>query len=119
MKFYLSCCLLLVCGITGCSNPIPNPLKKEPYAWPGTRGYQERLQTFRVSPQQAFKLAWDSAKARKLTQFVSRTPTVIINREYVFSVPRGSGASLHGFYVHGDKGRVRYVETERTLNRDE
>lgn len=104
----LSAILLLA---TGCGNPIKRAPRN---VFPGSEPYQKRVGEFKISPAQAYDIAHDEAKTDHKLQFLSARPTVITGRWYVFSMPQGTGASLNGYHVNGDNGKVKFVN-EKTV----
>lgn len=99
-------------ALAGCGNPI----KREPAnVFPGSPAYDKRVASFKITPQQAYDIARESAQTNNRMQFLSRRPTVIVKRWYVFSMPQGSGASLQGFHVNGDNGQVKFVNEKKTV----
>lgn len=107
----LGICLSLCCAaFTGCGikRPPQNP-------FPGSEEYDDRIATFRISPGEAYEIAREEAEYDNKLQFLSKRPTVINKRWYVFSMPQASGASLQGYHVHGDTGEVKFVSEKRTV----
>ncbi len=110
--FWLFPALVVVLLAAGCGNPI----KRDPAnVFPGSDAYAKRVQSFKYSPAQAHDIALDKAKQDNNLQFVSRKPTAIVKRWYVFSLPQGSGASLRGYHVNGDTGEVKFMKEEKTI----
>ena len=113
-KFYLlaaglAAALLLV----GCGNPI----KRDPTnVFPGSEYYEKRVKTFKISPSQAYEIALEKASEENKLQFLSRKPTAVVKRSYVFSMPQPSGASLNGYHVNGDNGKVRFVTDKKIVS---
>lgn len=104
--------LLVVVMAAGCGNPI----KREPAnVFPGTESYVKRVDSFKISPSQAYDIALDQARTDNKLQFLSRRPTVVVKRSYVFSMPQPSGASLQGYHVNGDTGAVKFMEEKKTI----
>lgn len=96
--------------VSGCG------LKRAPAnAFPGTDTYASRIETFKITPKQAYDIAYDAAKKDGQLQFVSRTPTVVVKRWYVFGIPQPSGADLHGYHVNGDTGEVKFVSEKKII----
>ncbi|MCC8109676.1 MAG: hypothetical protein LIQ30_11675 [Planctomycetes bacterium] len=108
---YIVMCVLAVL-ITGCGNPIKRPPAN---VFPGSKEYEDRIATFKITPKQAYDIAHEEAVTDNKLQFLSRKPTVVVKRWYVFSMPQGSGASLQGYHVHGDTGEVRFHAEKRTV----
>lgn len=104
----LSLVLLLAAG---CGNPVKRPPRN---VFPGSEPYQKRVGEFKITPAQAYDIAHEEAKTDHKMQFLSARPTVITGRWYVFSMPQGTGASLNGYHVHGDSGKVKFV-TDKTV----
>lgn len=104
---FLSMVLLAGCG---------NPLKRPPAnVFPGTPEYAKRVESFKITPSQAYDIALEAARTDNRLQFLSRRPTVIVKRHYVFSMPQGSGASLQGYHVNGDNGDVKFMNEKKTV----
>lgn len=96
----------------GCGNPI----KRDPAnVFPGSEEYTKRVKSFKVNPAEAYDIAHNAAKAENRMQFLSRRPTAIVKRWYVFSMPQPSGASLQGYHVNGDSGEVKFVSEKKTI----
>ncbi len=110
-------CLLLcvvalaAAPLSGCGNPIKRPPSN---VFPGSPEYAERVSKLKISPEEAYDIAHRAAKKEGRLPFLSRRPTVIASRTYVFSMPQPSGASLNGYHVDGNKGTVRFV-TDKTV----
>jgi hypothetical protein len=84
-------------------------------AFPGTAYYEERVGKLKISPAEAYNLALEQARTDNRVQFVSRRPTVLAKRWYVFSLPQASGASLQGYHVNGETGEVKYQGEKRSV----
>lgn len=104
--------LLALIVLAGCSNPMKRPPAN---VFPGSEDYAKRVETFKISPSQAYDIAYEAAKTGNKMQFLSRRPTVVVKRTYVFSMPRQSGASLRGYHVNGDTGAVKFMEDDKTI----
>lgn len=102
---------ILALAVAGCGNP----LKRDPAnVFPGSEAYEKRVAELELSPEQAYAAAHKKALKDGKLQFLSRRPTVIAKRTYVFSMPQASGASLNGYHVDGNRGTVRFV-TDKTV----
>lgn len=98
--------------VAGCGNPI----KRAPAnAFPGTDDYDKRVASFKISPAEAYQIAHEEAMTTQRLQFLSKRPTVVVKRWYVFSLPKQSGANLQGFHVHGDTGEVKFVNDKKVI----
>ncbi len=98
--------------LTGCGNP----LKRDPnHVFPGSAEYDRRVSAFKITPSQAYDIAHEAADEDNKLQFLSKKPTVIAGRWYVFSMPQGTGAELQGYHVNGDNGNVKFVNQKRTV----
>ncbi|MDR3211992.1 MAG: hypothetical protein LBU79_08765 [Planctomycetota bacterium] len=96
--------------------PLGCGFKRPPAnAFPGTSYYSDRVATLKISPVDAYRLAYQQAKEEGQLHFVSRTPTVLAKRWYVFSVPLGSGANLQGYHVNGDNGQVKFMNEKKVV----
>lgn len=96
----------------GCGNPI----KRDPAnVYPGSEPYAKRIATFKITPEQAYDIAHTAAQTENKLQFLSRRPTVVVKRWYVFSMPQPSGASLQGYHVNGDTGAVKFEAEKKTV----
>ena len=92
------------------------PIKRDPAnVFPGTEVYEKRTSKLKITPDQAYAIALEQAKADNRLQFVSRRPTAIVKRWYIFSLPQGSGASLQGYHVNGDTGEVKYHNDRKSV----
>ncbi len=98
--------------LAGCGNPLKRPPAN---VFPGSEEYAKRVETFKISPSQAYDIAHEAAVTDNKMQFLSRRPTVIIKRSYVFSMPQQSGASLRGYHVNGDTGEVKFMEENKSI----
>ncbi len=103
--------LVLVC-LPGCRNPMKRPPAN---AFPGSGEYEKRVAELKISPEEAHSIAYDAARKDGRLHLISRRPTVIARKTYVFSMPQASGASLNGYHVDGNKGTVRYVGDKTTV----
>ncbi len=101
---------LLLC--LGCGNPIKRPPAN---VFPGSDEYIKRVDSFKITPPQAYERALAAAQRDNKLQFLSRRPTVIVKRSYVFSMPQPSGASLQGYHVNGDTGKVKFMSENKTI----
>ena len=109
--FWLPLALMLFFLAAGCG-----PIKRQPAnAFPGSDAYDKRVSSFKVKPAQAYEIALEAAKTDNRLQFLSRRPTVIVKRWYVFSMPQGSGASLQGYHVNGDSGEVKFMNEKKSV----
>ncbi len=112
-KFRIGVFLLLgLAMIGGCGNPLKRPPAN---VFPGSEEYAKRVETFKITPSQAYDIALEAAKTENKMQFLSRRPTVIVKRSYVFSMPRQSGANLRGYHVNGDNGTVKFMEEDKSI----
>ncbi len=103
--------ILSAAFLAGCGNPI----KRDPAnVFPGSPAYQKRVSGLKISPREAYSIAHKAAEKEGKLQFLSRTPTVVVRKTYVFSMPQPSGASLNGYHVDGNRGTVRFV-TDKTI----
>lgn len=112
------CILVLLAAMTvvslvGCGNPIKRPPNN---VFPGSEEYAKRVGTFKISPSQAYDIALEQAETDNKLQFLSKKPTVVTKQWYVFSMPRGSGASLQGYHVHGNTGEVRFSNQKTVVS---
>jgi hypothetical protein len=90
--------------------------KRDPAnVFPGSPYYDKRVAAFKITPSQAYDIALEAAKTDNRMQFLSRRPTVVVKRWYVFSMPQGTGASLQGYHVNGDTGEVKFVNDKKTV----
>ena len=102
--------VLLLSLFAGCG------IKRTPAnLFPGSDDYDKRVKSFKITPPEAYQIALDAAKSENKMQFLSRRPTVLVKRWYVFSMPQASGANLQGFHVHGDTGEVKFVSEKKTI----
>ncbi len=97
---------------TGCGNPMKRPPRN---VFPGSEEYEKRVAGLKLTPGEAYSLAREAALDDGKLQFLSRVPTVIANKTYVFSMPQASGASLNGYHVDGNKGTVRFVSDKTVV----
>lgn len=98
--------------VAGCGNPI----KRAPAnVFPGTEDYDKRVGSFKISPAEAYSIAQEEAATTRRMQFLSKRPTVVVKRWYVFSLPKQSGANLQGFHVNGDTGVVKFVNDKKVI----
>ncbi len=106
-------CLLVLAAVVapGCGNPIKRPPSN---VFPGSRDYEDRVSKLKLSSEEAYEIAHEAAVREGKLPFLSRKPTVVAGRTYVFSMPQPSGASLNGYHVDGNKGTVRFV-TDKTV----
>lgn len=101
---------LILVVFSGCS------IKRPPAnVFPGSEHYATRVESFKITPQQAYRIAHEAAQADGQLHFISRTPTVIVKRSYVFSLPLPSGANLQGYHVNGDNGDVKFVNEKKVI----
>lgn len=105
---------IMVLGVlaAGCGNPLKRPPKD---VFPGSEEYETRIAAFKITPSQAYDIAHEAALTDHKLQFLSKRPTVVHGRWYVFSMPQASGASLNGYHVHGDSGEVRFDSKKETV----
>lgn len=83
--------------------------------YPGSDDYNKRVANFKITPEQAYRIAHEAAQTDRQLHFISRTPTVVAKRWYVFSVPLPSGANLQGYHVNGDNGDVKFVNEKKVI----
>ncbi|MCC8189384.1 MAG: hypothetical protein LIP77_01940 [Planctomycetes bacterium] len=109
--------LLLVAVFAGLVTLLPGcGIKRQPAnVFPGSDSYIKRVESFKITPTEAYALALDAARSENKMQFLSRRPTVIVKRWYVFSMPQASGANLQGYHVHGDTGEVKFVNDKTVI----
>lgn len=106
----LACSLLVAFTLSGCG------FKRPPAnTFPGSDSYSARVESFKITPQQAYQIAYEEAQTDRQLHYVSKKPTVIAKRWYVFSVPQASGATLQGYHVNGDNGEVKFVNEKKTV----
>lgn len=104
--------ICLAALIAGCGNPI----KRDPAnVYPGSEQYAKRVESFKITPEQAYEIAHSAAETENKLQFLSRRPTVVAKRWYVFSMPQPSGASLQGYHVNGDTGAVKFEAEKKSV----
>ncbi len=113
-RFGLILCVmtLAAAGLSGCGNPLKRPPAN---VFPGSEAYEKRVAELKLSPQEAHDIAYGAARKDGRLHLMSRRPTVILKKTYVFSMPLASGASLNGYHVDGDKGTVRYVSDKKVV----
>lgn len=99
-------------GFLFCGCGIKRPPQN---VFPGSVDYQERVKTFRITAEEAYEIALEQAQEDNKLQFLSKKPTVLNKRWYVFSMPQGSGANLQGYHVHGDSGQVKFHGRSQTV----
>lgn len=99
-------------SVAGCGNPLSRPPQS---VFPGSEFYASRIATFKLTPEQAYDVAHEAALTDNKLQFLSKRPTVVHKRWYVFSMPQASGATLKGYHVNGDTGEVRFFTKEQTV----
>lgn len=104
--------MLLTLCLVGCGNPLSRPPQS---VFPGSEYYQSRIDTFKITPQQAYRAAQEAAETDRKLQFLSRQPTVVYKRWYVFSMPQATGANLKGYHVNGDTGEVKFFSKNQTV----
>jgi hypothetical protein len=97
----------------GCGNPLK---RDSANVFPGSEAYEKRIKSFDLDPVEAYEIALEQAEEDNRLQFLSKRPTVVVKRWYVFSMPQASGASLKGYHVNGDSGKVRYVGDSRVVH---
>lgn len=85
-------------------------------AFPGTDEYYERVDSFHYTPEEAYELARETAEKDRRLQFLSKQPTAIRRRWYIFSFIQMSGASLQGYHVNGDTGEVIFFGQDRVIH---
>lgn len=104
--------LIVSFAVPGCGNPMKRPPAN---VFPGSDDYSKRVQGFKISPSEAYTIAHEAAQTDNKLQFLSRRPTVVVKRWYVFSMPQGTGATLQGYHVNGDTGEVKFVNDKKTV----
>ena len=108
-------CLAALCllfAAAGCGNPIKRPPSN---VFPGSDDYTKRVENLKIKPEEAYSIALEQARTDGRLQFLSKRPTVIVKRTYVFSRPQPSGANLQGYHVNGDTGAVKFVNEKKTV----
>ena len=103
---------LLAFLVAGCGNPMKRPPGN---VFPGSENYQKRIDSFKITPAQAYDIAHELAETEGKLHFLSRRPTVVAKRWYVFSMPQSSGATLQGYHVSGDTGEVKFVNDKKIV----
>lgn len=101
-----------VLGAAGCGNPMRRPPAN---VFPGSDAYEQRVSSLKITPSQAYEIAHEAATNDNRLQFLSRRPTVIVKKTYVFSMPRPSGATLQGYHVNGETGEVKFVNDKKEV----
>lgn len=106
--------LVAVLGVfaVGCSGPIK---RKATNVFPGTDDYEKRVKEFKITPAQAYRIAHKQAEEDDQLQYMSRKPTLIHKRSYVFSLPLPSGGNLQGYHVDGDTGEVSFERDKKIV----
>ena len=112
--------LLTALGLiaSGCWNPMRRPPQNVFY---GTREFDERAATLAHSKEQAFRFALEMARTdeqyrgEERLQYVSRQPTMLHGKIYVFSIARPDGASLKGYHVNGESGETLFYEIDEFI----
>ncbi len=110
--FLLCIATLAAAAFIGCGNPLKRPPAN---VFPGSEEYAKRVSELKISPEEAYSIARRAARKDGKLQFLSRRPTVLLKRTYVFSMPQGTGASLHGYHVDGDKGTVTFETNKKVV----
>ncbi len=109
----LFCVLTLaLAGLSGCGNPLKRPPAN---VFPGSGDYEKRVAELEISPEEAHSIAYGAARKDGRLHLISRRPTVIAKKTYVFSMPQATGASLNGYHVDGNRGTVKYVGDKKTV----
>ncbi|MDR1612623.1 MAG: hypothetical protein LBT97_07540 [Planctomycetota bacterium] len=103
---------LLIPVVAGCGNPIK---RESANVFPGTPAYDKRVGNFKITPEQAYRIAREAGQTDRQLQHVSRRPTAIVKRWYVFSIPQASGAQLQGYHVNGDDGTVKFHREKKYI----
>ncbi len=105
-------CILLLALLTtpGCLSRPPSNV------FPGTKDYATRVKTLKITPDQAYRIAYEQASADGQLHYISRQPTVLAKHWYVFSVPLPSGANLQGYHVNGDNGEVKFISEKKIVS---
>lgn len=85
-------------------------------AFPGTEEYFARVDSFHYTEEEAYELAREQAEKDRRLQFLSKKPTAIRRRWYIFSFIQVSGASLQGYHVNGDTGEVVFFNQDRVIH---
>lgn len=107
---FLSLLSIFTIAFSGCG------FKRQPAnAYPGSENFDNRVKDMKITPSQAYEIAREAAAADGQLHFISRTPTVVVKRWYVFSVPLPSGANLQGYHVNGDTGAVKFVNEKKVI----
>ena len=113
MRWVFVVTLTALLAAAGCG--VKNPVKRAPKnVFYGTREFDERAAKLSISPDQAVRLAMEKARiderarGEQRQQYISRHPTFLHERIYVFSMSRPDGASLKGYHVDGDSGLAQF-----------
>ncbi len=107
----ITCAILLLFGLfCGC-------MKSQPLnAFPGTEEYNQRVASFAYTPDEAYEEARKVAKEENKLQYLSKRPTALRRRWYIFSFIQTTGANLQGYHVNGDTGEVVFFSQDRTIS---
>lgn len=102
--------VLALAVLSGCG------IRRPPaYVFPGSQYYADRVEKFKISPDEAYDIALEEAQSDNKLQFLSKRPTVATRDSYVFSMPQGTGASLNGYHVNGKTGKVHFVSEKKVV----
>lgn len=84
--------------------------------WSGTTEYTNKVNGFHVSISDALNFIEISAKTNK-PHTLYRDPVIIIGDEYFFPrfLSKTSLVVLRGYYVNGNTGDVRYLESIQSI----
>ncbi len=103
--------LALLACLSGCADNKTNFIFD-----PGTKLYEEKLTSFTVKPDSAFKTVKMTAKQLTGRNFVGdKTPLLIIGNCYLFGMPEKHQLKLNGYFVHGMTGNAKYFQTDIKL----
>ncbi len=108
LYFFALLAVVALAATAGCKRPPAN-------VFPGSEYYEKRVESFKITPEEAYDLALEQAEEDNKLQFLSKKPTVATKDSYVFSMPQGSGASLQGYHVNGKTGKVRFFSQKKTV----
>jgi len=117
-RFTRFACLAAIAGICltgGCvSYPPHTAFAGKPIAFPGGGAYANRSASFKLTLDEAYRVAESAAKARE-GMIVNPEPMFIVDRFYAFGVRSAWVIPLTGVYVNGDTGVYKYVETSSVI----
>lgn len=81
----------------------------------GTKEYKNRVKQFALTSNQA-RSALAAYTSKHGLPFLGRHD-IVIGSEYIFSASRIASIPLQGYYVDGNTGNVRYVESSLEIRR--